>query len=119
VVVQSKHQIDPLQSLKRAHAVLKPQGKLYVVYEPARVKPRYVLWRTMHALGWFRHYDKDFRWKFTEKSLRALLQRAGFRPERTVLLCERCEDYATCPNRDSYLVLAGKFAGWSDAALVE
>jgi SAM-dependent methyltransferase len=102
------HQIDPLQSLKRAHAVLKPQGKLYIAYEPIRVKPRYVLWRTMQALGWLRHYNKDHRWVFTDKSLRSLLERAGFAPERTVLLCERCEEYDTCPDPGSYLVIAGK-----------
>lgn len=102
------HHIDPLQSLRRAHAVLKPQGRLYIWYEPVRVKPRYVLWKTMQALGWSRHYNKDFRWAFTEKSLSSLLQRAGFGLERTVLLCERCEDYGTCPTPYSYLVIAGR-----------
>jgi SAM-dependent methyltransferase len=102
------HQIDPLQALKRAHAVLKPQGKLYIVYEPIRVKPRYVLWKTKQTLGWVRHYNKDYRWVFTARSLRSLLRRAGFAPERTVLLCERCEEYDTCPNPSSYLVIAGK-----------
>jgi len=102
------HHVDPLRSLKRAYAVLKPQGKLYVAYEPIRVKPRYVLWKTMQALGWSRHYNKDHRWIFTEKALLSLLKRAGFIPERTVLLCERCEKYDSCPNCNSYLVIAGK-----------
>ena len=102
------HHIDPLQSLRRAHAVLKRQGRLYIWYEPIRVKPRYMLWKTMQALGWARHYNKDLRWAFTEKSLRSLLKRAGFGPERAVLLCERCEEYNTCPNPNAYLVIAGK-----------
>ncbi len=102
------HHIDPLQALGRACAVLKPQGRLYIWYRPIRVKPRYVAWKTMQALGWSRHYDKDYRWVFTENSLRSLLTRAGFGLERTVLLCTRCEDYGTCPEPNEYLVIAGK-----------
>lgn len=100
------HQKDPLESLVRARTVVKPQGKVFLWYEPHRRTTRYVVWRIREALGWPCNYSQSFRWVFTQDSLRSLLRRAGWAVEEEVLLCVRCPEYATCRRPAAFLVTA-------------
>jgi SAM-dependent methyltransferase len=100
------HQMDPKQSLERTRRVIRPDGKLYIWYEPQQINGRYIVWKTRQALGWPCNYSRSFRWAFTRPSLRALLKRAGWEVDDEVLLCIRCPDYATCRDPAAYLVVA-------------
>lgn len=100
------HQKDPRQSLVRTRRVIKPHGKLFVWYEPARRDARYLAWTIRLALGWPCNYSPSLRWAFTVQSLRSLLQQTGWSVEEEVLLCVRCPSYATCRHPEAYLVIA-------------
>jgi SAM-dependent methyltransferase len=100
------HQMDPERSLERTRSVIKPDGRLYIWYEPQRIDGRYIIWRTRQALGWLCSYSRSHRWAFTRKSLRSLLVRAGWAVEEEVLLCVRCPEYATCRDPAAFLVIA-------------
>jgi len=102
------HQMDPPQSLERARRVIKPDGRLYVWYDPQKVDGRYILWRARQRLGLPRNFSQSFRWAFTRKSLLSLLKRGGWAVEEEVLLCIRCPEYATCQDPAAYLVVARK-----------
>ena len=100
------HMLDPQRSLRRAHSVLKPTGKLFVWYSASRSRRKYWIWRGLRALGFARMYDADFQWAFTPKSLRAQVERACFVVEDEVFLCEACSGFSTCKDPSEYLVIA-------------
>lgn len=99
------HQIDPLRSLQRVRAVLRPGGSVYVWHTALRPKPRYILWKATQILGWRRHYSRSYRWAFTDGALYGLLRKAGFFPVQALWLCGECSQYDTCSNRNEYLVI--------------
>jgi len=100
------HQLEPRRSLRRVRSVLKPMGKLFVWYTASRVGPKYFVWRGLRALGFARRYNEDYQWAFTPKSLRTLLEGAGFAVEDEVFLCEACPDFSTCDHPSDYLIIA-------------
>jgi SAM-dependent methyltransferase len=100
------HQLDPQRSLRSAHSVLKPMGKLFVWYTASRSGRKYWTWRGLRALGLARMYDEDFQWMFTPRSLRSQLERASFVVEDSVFLCRTCSDFATCKQPSEYLAVA-------------
>jgi SAM-dependent methyltransferase len=100
------HLLDPLQSLRRARTLLKPQGKLFVWYNRSRVNARYLRWKAMRAVGLARRYSDDFVWAFTLRALRSLLRRSGFALDRMVWMCETCPEVAVCDDPSEYLILA-------------
>ena len=100
------HLLNPQRSLRRVHSVLKPMGKLFVWYSASRADAKYVAWRALRALGFARLYDSDHQWAFTPKSLRTLIEGAGFAVEDEVFLCETCPDFSTCDYPSEYLVIA-------------
>jgi uncharacterized protein YbaR (Trm112 family)/2-polyprenyl-3-methyl-5-hydroxy-6-metoxy-1,4-benzoquinol methylase len=100
------HQLDPGRSLRRVHSVLKPMGKLFVWYAASRLGWKYMIWKGLRTLGLARMYTKDSQWAFTQKSLRTLVEGAGFAVEDTVFLCEACPDFSTCDHASEYLAIA-------------
>jgi SAM-dependent methyltransferase len=100
------HQMDPIQSLARTRRAMKPNGRLYIWYEPRKIDGRYILWRARQALGLPCNFSQSYRWAFTRKSLLTLLKRGGWALEEEVLLCVRCPEYATCQDPAAYLVVA-------------
>ena len=100
------HQMDPPQSLESARRVIKPDGRLYIWYEPQKIDGRYILWRARQALGLPCNFSQSYRWAFTRKSLFSMLNRGGWVVEEEVLLCVRCPEYATCKDPAAYLVTA-------------
>lgn len=100
------HLLDPRRSLRRVHDVLKPKGKLFVWYTASRIGRKYLIWRGLRVLGFARRYDDDFLWGFTQKSLRTLVEGAGFAMENEVFLCEACPNFSTCDHANEYLVIA-------------
>ncbi len=100
------HQVDPQQSLRRTRRVLKPDGRLYIWYEPPKSKLRYLLWRARRTLGWPCRYSRFHYGAFTHRSLHALLERTGFAVEEVVLLCTRCPDYGKCRAAGEFLAIA-------------
>lgn len=101
------HLIDPLRSLERTRNIIKPQGKLFVWCNLRRVDSRYIVWKTMRTLGFTWRYNKNHQWAFTHKSLRTLLESAGFAIEEVVSICENyCPDYLTCSEPDEFLAIA-------------
>jgi SAM-dependent methyltransferase len=100
------HLLDPQRSLRRVHSILKPMGKLFVWYTASRSRRKYLIWRGLRTLGFARMYDEDYQWAFTPKSLRTLLERAGFVVEDSVFLCEVCSDFSTCKHPSEYLAIA-------------
>jgi len=101
------HQIDPQRSLRRVRQALKPQGRVYIWYEPPKERIRYTLWRIKKALGIPCRYNRWHHSAFTQKSLRALLRQAGFILEEEILLCTRCPDYGTkCQEPGEFLAIA-------------
>ncbi len=100
------HHLDPRRSLRRVHSVLKPMAKLFVWYTASRLGRRYLIWRGLRALGFARMYNEDYQWAFTPKSLRTLLERAGFAVEDSVFLCEACPDFSRCDHASEYLTIA-------------
>jgi uncharacterized protein YbaR (Trm112 family) len=100
------HQMDPIQSLERVRSAIKPDGRLYIWYEPRKMDGRYILWRVRQALGIPCNFSRSFRWAFTRKSLLSLLNRGGWAVEEEVLLCVRCPEYETCQDPAAYMVVA-------------
>jgi SAM-dependent methyltransferase/uncharacterized protein YbaR (Trm112 family) len=100
------HHLDPQRSLRRVHTILKPAGRLFVWFAATRLELKYLIWRGLRTLGYARMYKPDTQWAFTPRSLRTLLERAGFVPEEDVFLCEDCEDFATCKHPNEYLAIA-------------
>ena len=101
------HVLDPLRSLERTRNIIKPEGKLYVWYVLRRVDPRYFVWKIMRTLGFAWRYNRNHQWAFTHKSLRTLIESAGFAIEEVVSICESyCPDYLTCSEPDEFLAIA-------------
>jgi len=100
------HHLDPRRSLRRAHSVLKPMGKLFVWCTARWLGRKYLIWRGLRALGFARMYNEDHQWAFTRKSLRTQLERAGFAVEDQVFLCEACPDLTSCDHKNEYLTIA-------------
>lgn len=101
------HVVDPLRSLERTRNIIKPQGKLFVWYNLRRVDSRYIAWKTMRTLGFAWRYNKNHQWVFTHKSLRTLIESAGFAIEQVVPICANyCPDYPTCSEPDEFLAVA-------------
>lgn len=101
------HVLDPLRSLERTRNIIKPEGKLYVWYVLRRVDPRYFVWKTMRTLGFAWRYNRNHQWAFTHKSLRTLIESAGFAIEKVVPLCANyCPDYSTCSDPTEFLAIA-------------
>lgn len=101
------HVIDPWRSLASARCVIKPGGKLYVWYVLRRADLRYFVWKTMRALGLAWRYNPNHQWAFTHKSLRVLLESAGFAVDEVIPVCERyCPDYSTCAEPSDFLAVA-------------
>ena len=100
------HQYDPGQALERTLRVIKPNGRLYIWYEPPGSSARYVFWKIRRALGWPCDYSRSYRWAFTRNSLCSWLERTGWTVEDEVLLCVRCPEYGTCKEAGELLVIA-------------
>jgi SAM-dependent methyltransferase len=101
------YQIDPWRSLECTRDIIKPQGKLFIWYDPERVDSRYIAWKTMRTLGFARRYTKNHQWAFTHRSLRTLLRSTGFALVEVIPLCERfCPDYPTCNEPTVVLAVA-------------
>ena len=100
------HQLDPQRSLRRAHNILKPKGKLFIWYKPCLSRWRYMIWMGLRTLGIVRMFNEHYPWAFTPRSLQTQLERAGFIVQEIVFLCEVCSDYSTCKERNEYLVIA-------------
>jgi uncharacterized protein YbaR (Trm112 family) len=101
------HVINPLRSLERARSIIKPKGKLFVWYNPRQVDMRYIYWKTLRGLGLARRYNENHQWAFTDRTLQALLKRAGFATEEVVFLCQDfCPEYASCSEPSEFLVIA-------------
>ena len=100
------HLLDPQRSLRRVHSILKPRGKLFVWYVASRLGRKYLVWRGLRLLGFARRYDEDALWAFTRKSLRTLIEAAGFVIEDQVFLCEVCPEFSTCDHANEYLTIA-------------
>jgi SAM-dependent methyltransferase len=100
------HLLDPRRSLRRVHSILKPRGRLFVWYTARRLGRKYAIWRGLRMLGFARMYNADYQWAFTLKSLRTLLERAGFTVEDEVFLCEACPDLSRCDHASEYLASA-------------
>jgi hypothetical protein len=96
--------------LRQAGRALKSEGKVYIKYYVTRRDARYVLWKTMRTLGLGWQYNKFYQWVYTNRSVRALLKKAGFTIEKEILLCEicpyrdKCEDVGT-----EYLIVGQRF----------
>ena len=101
------HVINPLRSLERARSIIKPGGKLCVWYNPRKVDLRYICWKTTRSVGLARRYNENHQWAFTDRTLRALLKRAGFATEEVLFLCQDfCPEYASCSDPGEFLVIA-------------
>lgn len=100
--------LDPLRSMHQAWRTLKPGGRVYVRYYVTRVDARYVVWKTMRALGQAWRYNKFYPWAYTDRSVRALLSRAGFAVESVILLCESCPHRATCEDVGTEFLAVGR-----------
>ena len=98
--------LDPRRSLRRVYNILKPKGKLFVWYTASRLGRKYLVWKGLRSLGIARMYDADYVWAFTQRSLRAELERAGFSVQDSVFLCEACPDLSTCDAASEYLAIA-------------
>ena len=101
------HMLDPLRALQRAHDVIKPNGMLFIWYTAMRADARYWIWKGLRGLGLPRRYSRLYLWAFTQKALRELVEKAGFKVREDVFLCESyCEDYDTCDHPTEYLIVA-------------
>lgn len=100
--------LDPLQSMRQARRVLKPDGRVYVRYYATRRNARYLIWLTMRTLGLPWRYNQFYQWVYTNRSLQALVYKAGFVVERRMLLCGICPHSNECPDSGSEFLLVGQ-----------
>ena len=100
--------LDPLQAMRQTHRALKPGGKVYVRYYATGVDARYLVWKTLRGLGLPWRYDEFYQWVYTNRSLRALLRRAGFVVEERISLCDVCPLRATCPDAGTEFLAVGR-----------
>jgi SAM-dependent methyltransferase len=100
--------MDPLQSMRQARRVLKPDGRVYVRYYVTRIDVRYLLWLTMRTLRLPWRYNQFYQWVYTNQSLQALLHKAGFAIERRILLCGICPHSNQCPDSGSEFFVIGQ-----------
>jgi SAM-dependent methyltransferase len=77
------HLYDPLMSLKQAHRVLVDNGSLMIWYSDAGLGLPYLLWKVKRKPA---QYNKHHQWGFTERSMKTLARKAGFKVQGFVLL---------------------------------
>ena len=100
--------LDPPQAMRQTWRALKPGGRVYVKYYVTRVDVRYVFWKAMRTLGLAWRYNEFYQWVYTNRSVRALLSRAGFAIEQVMLLCEICPYCAKCSDAGMEFLAVGR-----------
>jgi len=100
--------LDPLQAMRQTWRALKPGGRVYVKYYVTRVDVRYIFWKAMRTLGLAWRYSEFYQWVYTNRSVRALLSRAGFAIEQVMLLCEICPYCAKCSDAGTEFLAVGR-----------
>jgi SAM-dependent methyltransferase len=100
--------LDPLLSMHQAYRSLKPDRRVYIRYYVTPIDARYLVWRTIRTLGLAWQYNQFYQWVYTNRSLRALLNKAGFTVEKRVLLCEICPYASHCPDAGNEFFVIGR-----------
>ncbi len=77
------HLYDPLRSLRDANRVLKEDGSLMIWYSDAGFGLPYLVWKMKRKPA---QYNKHHQWGFTERSMKALAKKAGFKVQGFVVL---------------------------------
>jgi len=100
--------LNPLQALRQASRALKSGGKVFIKYYVTRVDTRYVVWKAMRTLGVAWQYNQFYQWVYTNRSVRALLKKAGFAIEKVNLLCEICPYRDKCEDVGTEYLVVGR-----------
>ena len=100
--------MDPHQSMRQAHRVLNPGGKLYIRYYVTRIDARFLIWKMLRNLGLVWQYNQFYKWVYTNQSLQELVRGTGFTVEERLLLCEICPLVNQCPDAGYEYLVTGR-----------
>lgn len=85
------HLIKPIQSLREAYKILKPNGYLVIEETIRNIDKRYLLWLFKQQIFGVSRYNKFHNYAFTQNSLINIIKKSGFKNLQIHQTCETNE----------------------------